>query len=166
MPEVKSREKPFRLQDHHRAHLLSTVAKPSASSANEPDFSEPLTNVQSERLLRQEALDAFKSFAADESEGEEDDGFLKKRVKSEHELKEEEAAYRKFLLESGGGEDEVRKVLGLQPKTVQKEEDDEDMQDGDSDDGEVLDGQADAEDSTSTQKPKKAKQSNDDFLMK
>ena len=144
---------------------MSTVAKPSSSS-NEPDFSEPLTNVQSERLLRQEALDAFKSFGGEESDGEEDDGFLKKRVKSEHELKEEEAAYRKFLLESGGGEDEVRKVLGLQPKTVQKEDEEEDMSEGDSDDGEVVTSEAGVEALTSTQNPKKAKQSNDDFLMK
>jgi protein KRI1 len=134
------------------------------------DEAEPLTNVQSERLLRQEALDAFKSFGADESEGEEEDGFLQKRVKTENELKEEEAAYRQFLLESGGGEDEVRRVLGFQPKTST---DDVAASDdaSDSDDGEVIDGQEGsaptAPASMSAEKrTKKPKQSDDDFLMK
>ena len=76
---------------------------------------EPLTNVQEQRMLRQGAISAFKSLADDEeSEGEDGTGFvLKERKKDENEIGEEDEEYRKFLLDIGGGEEEVRKILGM-----------------------------------------------------
>ncbi|WVQ84513.1 hypothetical protein IAT38_006667 [Cryptococcus sp. DSM 104549] len=135
----KAAAKPYLLADYHRSKLLSGKTgadsdseeedddRPAApkriplTSANAyPTSSEPLTHVQQEKKLREEAVSAFAALAGDESdeddedEGEEDAGFvLKKRKADEKEVDEDEEEYRKFLLEMGGGEEEVRKVLGM-----------------------------------------------------
>lgn len=103
---------PYLLADHHRAALLG-------DSAGVEDDSVPLTNVQEQRKLRAGAISAFKSLAEeDESEGDEegedDAGFvLKQRKKEDGELEQEDEEYRRFLLDMGGGEEEVRKILGM-----------------------------------------------------
>jgi len=65
-------------------------------------------------MLREKAVDAFKGLAEEsEDESEAEAGFLKPRSKDEKEAEEEDEEYRKFLLEMGGGEAEVRRVLGI-----------------------------------------------------
>lgn len=71
-----------------------------------------MTNYEIQRRARDDALNAFKAFG-DEVEQEEEDGFLRKREKDEKEVQEDDAAYREFLLEMGGGEKEVREALGI-----------------------------------------------------
>jgi protein KRI1 len=82
---------------------------------NEEDPTVPLTYVQSERRLREEAVNAFKSFGGEGEEDEDEDDVLEvkgggKLVEGGGEAGDE---YRKFMLEMGGGEEEVRKVLGI-----------------------------------------------------
>jgi protein KRI1 len=88
-----------------------------------------------------------------------------KREKSEGERDEEKEAYRRFLLANGGGEEQVRELLGLGDEDEGKDEV--------SDDGEDVAMQAQAEaPSTSgealARKEKTARQKKDDdaFLMK
>ena len=65
-------------------------------------------------MLREKAVDAFKGLAEEsDDESEAEAGFLKPRSKDEKEAEEEDEEYRKFLLEMGGGEAEVRRVLGI-----------------------------------------------------
>lgn len=92
------------LADHHRAALLSGDQEADVNPAE-------LTNVQTERLVRAEALSAFHTFA-DEDE-EEGDFQLKPRKGGDDQIKEEDdGEYRRFMLEMGGGEEEIRRVLG------------------------------------------------------
>jgi protein KRI1 len=102
------------LQDHQRLALLSS--DPSLDP-NDPDAfvppstTIPLTHVQEERALREEVTQAFHAAAADDEDEDEDDGFLQK--KDDKAVDEDREAYRKFMLESGGGEEAVREILGL-----------------------------------------------------
>lgn len=84
---------------------------------DEPQYIEPLTNVQSERLLRAEAVSAFNNLS---KEGDEDDGVFepKKRERDEEEVVADDEEYRRFLIEMGGGEEEVRRVLGMGDQPV------------------------------------------------
>ncbi|WWD04222.1 hypothetical protein V865_002290 [Kwoniella europaea PYCC6329] len=102
-------EKPYLLQDYHRAKLLSGS---NQEDDEDGENEQPLTYVQSKRKLKEEAVSAFKALASDDSD---DDGeeFIKKREKDEGEEDMEDGEYRQFLLEMGGGEDEVRKILGM-----------------------------------------------------
>ncbi|KAJ2784876.1 Ribosome biogenesis protein Kri1 [Coemansia interrupta] len=63
-----------------------------------------MTHVQEQEALKNEFKAAFGSDNGDDSgdEGDGDDDFLVKKVKTEDEIVEEEADYRKFLLESMG----------------------------------------------------------------
>ena len=76
-----------------------------------------MTNVQSERLLRADAISAFHALA-DEAEEQNCDFEPKKREKDEDEALADDEEYRRFLLEMGGGEDEVRRVLGMGDQPV------------------------------------------------
>ncbi|BEJ13502.1 hypothetical protein CspHIS471_0306760 [Cutaneotrichosporon sp. HIS471] len=95
-------EKPFLLKDLHRQNLLDGV-----DSENEDE--EQLTNVQMSRRAAADARAAFAAFG-DDSDDEE---VLIKREKGDGEDETEDAAYRQFLLEMGGGEAEVRAALGM-----------------------------------------------------
>jgi protein KRI1 len=66
--------------------------------------------VQSERRLREEAVNAFKSFGGGDPEDEGEDVLEIKASGVAVENGEDE--YRRFMVEMGGGEEEVRKVLG------------------------------------------------------
>lgn len=94
------------MADHHRAALLNGTA-----GDEDEDEQEPLTHVESQYRLRNEAVSAFKSLA-DESE-DDDEGGLVRREKEEVEVDLDDEEYRRFLLEMGGGEAEVRKILGI-----------------------------------------------------
>ncbi|KAK4684486.1 protein KRI1, partial [Tremellales sp. Uapishka_1] len=171
----KPKPKAFTLADHHRATLLSTsdptVANPSTTHAY-AESDGPLTHVQSERVLRAEALSAFQNFGAEVDE--EDEDVLVKRQKDEEEEEGEEEEYRKFLLEMGGGEEEVRKVLGLGGEGGDADADDEsDESDGSEEESVAID--AKAESKVKVEKPGKGEivtrrkeqkvKSDDDFLM-
>ena len=74
-----------------------------------------MTNVQAERKLRAEAVSAFHTLA---DEDDENDTFeLKKRDIQQDEGEDDSEEYRKFLLEMGGGEEEVRRVLGTSDRS-------------------------------------------------
>ncbi|WWC65922.1 uncharacterized protein I303_108544 [Kwoniella dejecticola CBS 10117] len=103
----KVAEKPYLLQDYHRAKLLAG----DNGGDDEQEDEKPLTYVESRRKIQEDAITAFKLLADDESDEEGD--FITKREKGEGEDDMEEAEYRQFLLEMGGGEDEVRKILGM-----------------------------------------------------
>lgn len=93
-------------------------------SENEEEDEVPLTNVEASRRARADALSAFAAFAeSDDEDGE----VLKKRERGEDEEAEDDAAYRQFLLEMGGGEAEVRATLGMAdaPVTDYREFEDE-----------------------------------------
>ncbi|GMK56597.1 hypothetical protein CspeluHIS016_0304370 [Cutaneotrichosporon spelunceum] len=95
-------EKPFLLKDLHRQNLLDGV-----HSENEDE--EPLTNVELSRRAAADARAAFAAFGDDSDDGE----VLTKRDRNDDEEESEDAAYRQFLLEMGGGESEVRAGLGM-----------------------------------------------------
>lgn len=65
-------------------------------------------------MLREGAVNAFKSLAAESEDEDDGDGFLlKARDKEEVDEGKDDEQYRRFLLEAGGGEEEVRKILGM-----------------------------------------------------
>lgn len=113
---------PYLLADHHRAALLEG----KVDEDEEDNAAEPLTNVQEQRILREGAINAFKSLAGDgedsASEDEEAGFLLKPRSKEEEEVEQEDEEYRKFLLDMGGGEEEVRKILGMGEQPAWKAE--------------------------------------------
>lgn len=94
-------EKPFLLKDLHRQNLLDGV-----DSDHEDE--EPLTNVEAARRAAHDARAAFAAFGDSD-----DEEVLTKREKDDGEDEAEDAAYRQFLLEMGGGEAEVRAALGM-----------------------------------------------------
>ena len=102
---------PYLLADYHREALLKNDGIVD-NNDEEVGHQEPLTNVQEQRLLRKDAIDAFKSLAGDDEE-EDDDFVLKKREGDDGDKRDDAEEYRRFLLEMGGGEDEVRKILGM-----------------------------------------------------
>lgn len=111
-------EKPFLLKDLHRQNLLDGV-----DSDHEDE--EPLTNVEAARRAAHDARAAFAAFGDDDT----DDGeVITKRDKDGDEDEAEDAAYRQFLLEMGGGEAEVRAALGMAdaPVTDFREYEDDD----------------------------------------
>lgn len=119
MGRFKSSSKPFSIQDHQRLALLSGKA-PGAEDdeafdvTDLPDTIIPLSQVEEEHRLRAEVTSAFKNaLASADADAEDDDGFLVKKDLSKAEVDKEQAAYRSFLLKHGGGEDQVRKTLGL-----------------------------------------------------
>lgn len=108
--------KKYTLADHHRAALLNG----ETNDIKEEEDTEPLTHVQSQYKLRNEAVSAFKALAEDsDDDGDGDDGLLQKREKQDVEVDEDDEEYRRFLLEMGGGEEEVRKILGMGDQPVQ-----------------------------------------------
>ena len=146
------------MADHHRAALLNGTA-----GDEDEDEQEPLTHVESQYRLRNEAVSAFKSLA-EESEDDEEGGLVR-REKEEVEVDLDDEEYRRFLLEMGGGEDEVRKILGIGESaihTVRVEEDED--EDAPAADMEVTEGKKKKKVKTEKSKEKKAKQ-DDDFLM-
>lgn len=98
---------PYLLADYHRSKLLA-----GEDQEEELDSDEPLTHVESQRRLRQEAVSAFKTLAA-ESGDESDEDFIHKRETDDQEIDEGDEEYKRFMLEFGGGEEEVRKILGM-----------------------------------------------------
>lgn len=113
----------YTLADHHRAALLN-----GETLQAEEEEAEPLTHVQSQYKLRNDAVSAFKALAADSDDDEDTEGgLLTRRQRPEAEVDEDDEDYRRFLLEMGGGEDEVRKILGMgdQPVTTARVEDQE-----------------------------------------
>jgi protein KRI1 len=123
-----------------------------------------LTHVESQYKLRNEAVSAFKSLA-DESDEEDAEGGLVKRVKEEEEVDLDDEEYRRFLLEMGGGEDEVRKILGIGESGIHnvRVEEDEEVAD-EPVEAEVAEGKKKKKVKSEKSKEKKAKQ-DDDFLM-
>jgi protein KRI1 len=123
-----------------------------------------LTHVESQYRLRNEAVSAFKSLA-DESDEEDAEGGLVRREKEEQEVDLDDEEYRRFLLEMGGGEDEVRKILGIGESaihTVRVEEDDDEATEPVV--AEVAEGKKKKKVKSEKSKERKAKQ-DDDFLM-
>jgi len=146
------------LTDHHRAALLNGTA-----GDEDEDEQEPLTHVESQYRLRNEAVSAFKSLA-EESEDDEEGGLVR-REKEEVEVDLDDEEYRRFLLEMGGGEDEVRKILGIGESaihTIRVEEDEDEPAPAAETD--VTEGKKKKKVKTEKSKEKKAKQ-DDDFLM-
>ena len=125
-----------------------------------------MTHVQSEAKLRAETLNAFRSFVDDEKHdaSSDDDEFVPKKRGEAKDDEEDEDEYRNFLLEMGGGEDQVRKLLGMgdQPVAAALGSDDS------SDDG-VADkvplSKVERVEVAEKRKDAKAKR-DDDFLMK
>ncbi|KAJ9118179.1 hypothetical protein QFC22_004083 [Naganishia vaughanmartiniae] len=169
----KGKEKAFSLQDHQRIALLEgKLANPDDqdSPENLPETIIPLTHVQEERALREEVTKAFHTAIGDDEveQEDDDDGFLVKRDRTDTEQDAEKEEYRRFLLANGGGEDEVRKLLGLGGDEDESEAEQEDI----ADDGEdvaskapvdVLD--ANHEVLTRTEKSTRQKKDDDAFLM-
>ncbi|WVW86838.1 hypothetical protein I302_108893 [Kwoniella bestiolae CBS 10118] len=155
----KVAEKPYLLQDYHRAKLLSGNIED-----DEEEQGEPLTYVQSRRKLQEEAISAFNTLASDDDESD-DGGFIKKREKDEGEEEMEDQEYRQFLLEMGGGEDEVRKILGMgdQPVSVALEE----IPEEDGEEKEAVLSKAEKVELQPKKKVKKEKKAkkDDEFLM-
>ena len=146
------------MADHNRAALLNGTA-----GDEDEDEQESLTHVESQYRLRNEAVSAFKSLA-DESEDDEEGGLVR-REKEEVEVDLDDEEYRRFLLEMGGGEDEVRKILGIGESaihTVRVEEDEDEPAPAAETD--VTEGKKKKRVKTEKSKEKKAKQ-DDDFLM-
>ena len=154
------------MQDHQRIALLEGKLggnpEDEDDTADLPETIIPLTHVQEERALRDEVTKAFHTaIGGDEDE---DEGFLVKREKTDTERNDEKEAYRQFLLANGGGEEQVRELLGLG--------DEDDGKDHQSDDGVDAAMQAQADESTTSggalaRKQKTARQKKDDeaFLM-
>lgn len=157
------------MQDHQRIALLEgKLANPDPEDGTHdlPETIIPLSHVQEERALRDEVTKAFHTAIGGDDEEEDDDGFLVKREKTEMERDEDKEAYRRFLLANGGGEDQVRELLGLGGEEV-------DEQDEVSDDGEDVANQEQI-DVTNTsrqglerrEKSTRQKKDDDAFLMK
>lgn len=107
--------KPFLLKDQHRVNVLEGVQSDSEDD-NYDYYNEPVTVVEAERRARANALKAFGDFAGGDKDGSDDDSddeFLAKREHGADEAAAEGEAYRNFLLEMGGGEEEVRRALGM-----------------------------------------------------
>ena len=124
-----------------------------------------MTHVESQYKLRNEAVSAFKSLADESDEGDAEGGLVK-REKEEEEVDLDDEEYRRFLLEMGGGEDEVRKILGIGESgihNVRVEEDEDDEVDQPME-AEVAEGKKKKKVKSEKSKEKKAKQ-DDDFLM-
>lgn len=111
---------PYLLADHQREALLSGLA--NEYDDEEGDRREPLTltHVQAQAKLRKEVVSAFHALEDDDDDADEDGGFQPVKVDGEGAAaglgdEDEDAAadreYRKFLLEMGGGEDQVRSLL-------------------------------------------------------
>lgn len=117
----------FSLQDHQRIALLEgkLAADPDAEPQDLPETIIPLSHVQEERALRDEVTKAFHTAIAGDDE-EDEDGFLVRREKTDTERDEDKEAYRRFLLANGGGEEQVRELLGLGGDEVDVEEEIED----------------------------------------
>ena len=144
---------PVTVAEHRRAELLAEL------DGHDETQTEP-TYVESQRQLRQDAIAAFKSLD-DEEEGEDDFDFTERpRTNAEEEREAQE--YRKFLLDMGGGEDKVRKLLGFSGGQVDVEE----TEDVD----ELLIEAVEDEDAGKIRKPQPGKggkkpQADEDFLM-
>jgi hypothetical protein len=147
---------------------------------------QPLTHVQSQAQLRSEAVSAFNALTGDDDDDSDDeagtgdleervDGLLVKRQKGGDEVEEDEEDYRKFLIDMGGGEEAVRKILGMGDQPVPRVAIDAENEEGQSDDaaeGGKKVGGISKEEKRSRRRAKeekkkevKAKQ-DDDFLMK
>jgi protein KRI1 len=122
-----------------------------------------LTHVESQYKLRNEAVSAFKSLA-DESDEEDAEGGLVKREKQEEEVDLDDEEYRRFLLEMGGGEEEVRKILGIGESGIHNVRVEEDEVVDEPVEAELAEGKKKKEVKSEKSKEKKAKQ-DDDFLM-
>ncbi|ODN99162.1 hypothetical protein I350_07320 [Cryptococcus amylolentus CBS 6273] len=123
----KAVEKPYLLQDYHRKKLLE------GKFGEDEEDDEPLTHVESQYRLRQEARSAFAGLAEESDDNDSDgEGFLKKRDKEGDEVDADDEEYRKFLLEMGGGEEEVKQLLGMgdQPAILQTVDDDDEEEPG------------------------------------
>jgi protein KRI1 len=167
-----SQKKAFTLQDHQRLALLNSDPTLNEDIFVPPETTIPLTNVQEERLLRKEVTAAFHSAVGQDGEQEEEgeaDGFLKVTTGAVN-VDENKEAYRKFLLESGGGEDAVREILGLGERSsavVKIEEDVEDNEDESEGDKDEKSGvQKKKNKKTKKVDVKRSKQDDDEFLMK
>ena len=87
--------------------------------------------------VRADAINAFKDFDGESADAN-DDFELSARPKTDEEVEREVREYREFLLEMGGGEEEVRRTLGLTSEQVDVfHYDDEYDGDGDEDDSET-----------------------------
>ncbi|WVQ74342.1 hypothetical protein IAR50_003941 [Cryptococcus sp. DSM 104548] len=153
-------EKPFLLQDYHRKKLLE------GDLDEDEEDAEPLTHVESQYRLREEARSAFAGLAeGSDDDMSDDEGFMKKREKGEEEVDADDEEYRKFLLEMGGGEEEVKKLLGMgdQPAIL------ENVDDSDREEAEqtVAVSKVEEEEMKKERKKKKEKKAkdDDDFLM-
>ncbi|BGP21708.1 KRR1 interacting protein 1 [Rhodotorula toruloides] len=104
-----SSSKPVLLKDFQRARLL---ANPEGDdSLDTPSSLAQPTPAEEARLLQQETKAAFLGTDADDSDDEDEDGFLRKREKGEDERVKEEKEYEKFL-ETTVGKKAVKEALG------------------------------------------------------
>jgi protein KRI1 len=116
---------PFLLADYHRQTLLSGQIPEDYDNDDDHSYApdQPLTHVQSQYRLKKEAVAAFSALAAEDSDDEGDFVPVKRagpkggagaegvgKAGEDEELGEEEE-YRRFLLDMGGGEEEVRELL-------------------------------------------------------
>lgn len=152
--EAKAADKPFLLKDLHRQNLLAGVDSDDEETA-------PLTNFEIQKRAREDALSAFKAFG-DEVEQDDDDGFMRKREKGEDEVQEDDEAYRAFLLEMGGGEQEVREALGMAGGPVTDYRADEEEEEEEPAETELSDKQ---KAKLKAKRAKKRAQKDEDFLM-
>lgn len=112
--QTRVESKPYLLADHHRSALLE--GRVDEEAEEEENRWRPIPYAQEQRRLRKEAIEAFSAIPADD-EGE-DEGFVPvKKEEGAGGVKEDEE-YRQFLLEMGGGEEEVRRLLGMGDQAV------------------------------------------------
>nr|XP_031858396.1 uncharacterized protein CI109_006159 [Kwoniella shandongensis]KAA5525468.1 hypothetical protein CI109_006159 [Kwoniella shandongensis] len=158
----KAAAKPYLLSDYHRSKLLSG----NNADDEEEDQPEPLPYVQSQYILRQEAVSAFKSLVPEDDEEEDDEFGPVKRDKDDEEVDQDEEEYRQFLLEMGGGEEEVRKILGMGDAPVAKHLE-VDSEDEEEQEEEKVLSKVEKEELAARKLEKKAKKAkaDDDFLM-
>lgn len=157
--------KPYLLADHHRSALLE--GRVDEEAEEEENRWRPMPYAQEQRRLRKEAIEAFH---ADDEAGE-DEGFVAvKKDKEGASGDKEDEGYRQFLLEMGGGEEEVRRLLGMGDQAVSfvradaEEEDDEDKAEGE--DAAVAAPKKEEKEKRVKKMMEKKAKDDDEFLMK
>lgn len=93
---------------------------------------------------------------------------MTRREKDEEEADQDDEEYRRFLLEMGGGEAEVRKILGMgeQPVPAVRLDEDEDVTEGLAADAEVSEKDLRKQKKKAAKRQERKVKEDDDFLMK
>jgi protein KRI1 len=149
--------KPYLLSDHHRAALLE--GRVDEEAEEEENRWRPIPYAQEQRRLRKEAIEAF------HADDEEDEGEFVPVKKDQEEVEKEDDGYRQFLLEMGGGEEEVRRLLGMGDQAVSFVRADEDEASGE----EQVEGEKKVKKESEKKRQKRMQnkaKADDEFLMK